>query len=195
MNYLAHLLTAGNDSTLRYGVLLGDHVRGRRALAVWPPAVRRGVRLHRAVDTFTDRHPATANARTLLPPPFRRYANIMLDIYFDHLLSRHWTRFASTELHIFAQQALALMAAHRHVSPASLRRFEDYARSTRILERYRQPHALHQALTGVGTRLRRANPLHQAMPVLQARDGALEAAFLQLFPDVLDYSAAWLDRA
>ena len=195
MNYLAHLLTAGDDPSLRYGVLLGDHVRGRQALAMWPPAIRRGIGLHRAVDSFTDQHPATGEARSLLPPPFRRYANILLDLYFDHLLSRHWARFATTELGVFARQALALMADHRDASPASLRRFETYARATRILERYREPAALEQALTGVGTRLKRANPLHRATPLLRSRDTALEEAFLRVFPDVLEYSAAWLNRA
>ena len=193
MNYLAHLLTAGDDPLLRYGVLLGDHVRGQQRLTAWPPAVRSGVRLHRAVDSFTDSHQATAAARAMFAPPFRRYAGIMIDIYFDHLLSRHWDRFGPTGLAVFAEQTLALMAAYRHLSPTSLRRFEDYARATRILERYNETAALQQALAGVGSRLRRANPLHRAASVLQARDTALETTFLHLFPDVLAFASGWLE--
>src|ERR1044072_1762401 len=55
MNLLAHALAAAPDAELMLGSLIGDFVRGRIDPSL-PPAIRAGVALHRAVDTFTDAH-------------------------------------------------------------------------------------------------------------------------------------------
>jgi len=38
------------------------------------------------IDAFTDMHPVLSEARGALPAPLRRYAGILMDVYFDHLL-------------------------------------------------------------------------------------------------------------
>ena len=45
MNFLAHLLLAGDDEGLRLGAMLGDFVRGREALNRYDEATRLGIRL------------------------------------------------------------------------------------------------------------------------------------------------------
>ena len=69
MNHLAHALLAGDDEALQLGGLLGDFVRGQPDPAQFPPRVIRGIRLHRAIDGYTDAHPAVLAAKAQLPPP------------------------------------------------------------------------------------------------------------------------------
>jgi len=78
------------------GSLIGDFVRGRIDPAL-PPKVRAGIALHRAIDAYTDAHADVAAARALFEPPFRRYAGILLDMWFDHLLARQWARFGEDD--------------------------------------------------------------------------------------------------
>ena len=56
MNYLGHLCLSDDSPECIVGNLLGDFVKGRPE-GRFPPGVVRGIRLHRAIDGFTDGHP------------------------------------------------------------------------------------------------------------------------------------------
>lgn len=93
MNILAHAcLSAHNDDWL-IGNFIGDFIKGNPASERHglEPGVVAGVRLHRAIDTFTDDHPDVAAVRDLLHPRCHKYAGVAVDVFFDHFLA---TRFA-----------------------------------------------------------------------------------------------------
>jgi Uncharacterized protein conserved in bacteria len=92
MNHLAHVLLAGDEEALQLGGMLGDFVHGRPDPQRWPERVIAGIRLHRAIDVYTDAHAEVLAAKARLPPPYRRYAGIALDMWFDHCLARDFTR-------------------------------------------------------------------------------------------------------
>lgn len=62
MNFLAHALLSGNAEADRVGGLMGDFVKGPLPAGL-PPDLASGVALHRAIDSFADRHPAFAASR------------------------------------------------------------------------------------------------------------------------------------
>lgn len=97
MNHLAHFVLAPDDDQARTGTWLGDFVRGSD-LSAWPATIEQAIRLHRRIDSFTDTHAVTLDARRGLPAPLRRYAGILLDVYFDHLLIRDWPRWHGVAL-------------------------------------------------------------------------------------------------
>ena len=88
MNFLAHLYLAKDDDDLMLGALLGDFVRGRRAMWTYPYATREGIRLHRRIDKITDQSSQVKSLRRQFPKEFRRYAGIVIDIAFDYELAR-----------------------------------------------------------------------------------------------------------
>jgi len=194
MNHLAHLLLAGDDPALQLGALLGDHVRGDVAASGYSDAVCRGILLHRKIDSWTDQHPLLVQARALFQPPLRRYAGIMLDVYFDHLLSLHWHRHSDLSLTQFNLRTLALLDQQHHLLPSGLQRFHRYASSTNVLARYADTDMLEQVFIGISRRLSRSNPLAMAVPVLQARHTELEQVFALFWPQLQQLSASWLTR-
>lgn len=193
MNVLAHALLAAPDADLMFGSLIGDFVRGRVDASL-PRGVRDGVALHRAVDTFTDAHPDVAAARALLAPPYRRYAGILLDVWFDHLLARNWERHAPGSLHAFSQTVQALLAARAADLPPRMPGFVDYVRAHDLPERYREPAMIGAALRGLGRRLSRANPVADALPVLQAQAAPLQRHFDAFFPELMAFAARERER-
>ena len=88
MNFLAHLYLTRGDDELMLGGLLGDYVRGWRALSEYSPGVRDGIKLHRRIDRFTDHSREVKSLRRKFPKEFRRYAGIVIDLGFDHELAR-----------------------------------------------------------------------------------------------------------
>lgn len=193
MNHLAHALLAGNDEALRLGGMLGDFVRGAPE-ADWPAGVAAGIRLHRAIDAYTDAHPQVLAAKARLEPPFRRYAGILLDVWFDHLLARDFDRWSSTPLDAFSGGLRQLLVDHRASLPPGLARFLAYMQVNDLPATYARPEVVGRALAGIGQRLRRDNPLADALPVLQANAPVLAGHFEAFFPDLLDFSRDWTGR-
>lgn len=188
MNHLAHAWLAMPDDDIVLGGLMADFLRG----AV-DPQLRRGVRigiaLHRAIDGYTDTHPEVVAARRLFDPPYRRYAGILIDVWFDHLLARHWTRHAGGSVASFSRHVQRLLATRDVELPPRLQDFARYMRRHDLPAAYQHVGTIDQVFNGLSHRLSRENPLATARPVLAAQSDALEHSFAQFFPQLAAFSA------
>lgn len=192
MNHLAHLLLAGDDQALQLGAMLGDHVRGDVSASGFTAAVRCGIRLHRKIDIWTDHNPLISSARALFPAPYRRYAGILLDVYFDHLLSRQWAAHSALSLAAFNSRTLAMLKRHQASLPSGLLQFYRFAKATNVLARYGETAMLQQVFVGISQRFRHVNPLPSALPLLQQHDVRLQQTFAQFWPHLQQTSQHWL---
>src|SRR5262245_26013048 len=100
MNYLVHLLLAASEPESLLGALMGDFVKVPLG-AQYSPSITHALALHRRVDSFTDAHPVTATSRARISRERRRFAGIMVDLFYDHFLARNWTAYASEPLGAF----------------------------------------------------------------------------------------------
>jgi acyl carrier protein phosphodiesterase len=89
MNFLAHALLAGDDPALIVGGVVGDWIKGPLPGPL-PADLARGVALHRAIDSHAETNPAFCRSRNRFSPARRRYAGVLVDIFYDHLLARDW---------------------------------------------------------------------------------------------------------
>ena len=165
------------------GGLVADFVRGALDPAL-PRGVRAGIALHRSIDTYTDTHPQVAAARALFEPPYRRYAGILLDVWFDHLLARDWARHADGSLHAFSAEVQRLLLARAGELPPRMRGFADYLQRNDLPEAYRERAMIGAVLHGLSQRLSRDNPLAQALPVIEALAAPIQRHFDAFFPDL-----------
>lgn len=185
MNYLAHLYIAEATETSHAGALLGDHVRGRLDGKLGP-GVEAGIHLHRRVDTFTDSHPLVLDSFRCLAPPFRRYAGILVDIYFDYLLARTWSARHALPLDRFVEVATTRVREQWPIdAPFPVQRLDPLPV---LLNSYRHPAGIVDALKRVDQRLSRPSPLPHAWEYLQARDNELATAFEAFFPELLAFA-------
>ncbi|MFC5436669.1 ACP phosphodiesterase [Rhodanobacter umsongensis] len=194
MNHLAHALLAGDDEQLQLGGMLGDFLHGRAETILLPRPVIDGIRLHRAIDVYTDGHPEVLAAKALLPPPYRRYAGILLDMWFDHCLAREFSRWAAGPLDDYSAALRALLHRQDALLPPALRRFRGYMDAHDLPAGYADRTTLGKALTGIGQRLSRANPLDVALPVLAQRDALLQPHFEAFFPRLKEFAQDWIAR-
>ena len=195
MNHLAHALLAGDDDELRLGGMLGDFVHGRPDPARFPPRVIDGIRLHRAIDVYTDAHPEVAEARRLLPSPYRRYGGILLDMWFDHELARDFARWSGEPLEGYSDRLRTLLQEHRELLPDGLKRFLTYMEAHGLPAGYAERGEIERALRGIAARLSRANPVGEAMPVLVGLERPLRERFEAFFPPLRAFATAWIEDA
>jgi acyl carrier protein phosphodiesterase len=194
VNHLAHALLAGDDEDLQLGGMLGDFVHGQPDPALYPPRVITGIRLHRAIDVHTDAHPEVLAAKALLPSPHRRYAGILLDMWFDHCLARDFARWSGQPLQPYSDALRALLWHRDALLPPALRRFRGYMELQGLPANYADPTVLGHALAGIGQRLSRANPLDSALPVLLEREAELQRCFEAFFPELRRFAREWVER-
>ncbi len=192
MNFLAHLLLAGDDDGLRLGAMLGDFVRGQRALNLYPVEVRRGIRLHRHTDQFFDSLSEVASLRACFQPPFRRYSGILIDLAYDHELAGRWGNYSSLSLERFDQEIFQLLAENVQMLPDRLQQFIRYARQRGLFAAYREKPEIMRSLRGVGSRLSRPNPLHRAEEIWDELTPHFSAGFEGIFCQVQSEVANWL---
>jgi len=183
MNLLAHSLLAGDDDDVRFGSMIGDFVRGAIDPAL-PDGVRGGIALHRAVDAYTDAHAEVVAARALFEPPFRRYAGILLDVWFDHLLARDWSHHVDGSLDEFSREVRALLQRRAAQLPSRMHGFAAYLHRNDLPEAYRERAMIEDVLRGLSQRLSRNNPLAHALPVIDAHAAPIRRHFEAFFPDL-----------
>lgn len=186
MNYLAHLYLAGDDPESRVGSLMGDFVKGRVDPAR-PPAVRRAILQHRHIDSFTDAHPVVQRSKRRIRPPFRRYAGILVDVFYDHYLAANWHHYATEPLGEFAGAVYTLMTTRLNSLPPAMQRSMRYMVRNDLLVSYRQIDGIARALRGIETRLQRPSRLGEAVSELDAAYAALGEDFAEFFPELIAF--------
>jgi acyl carrier protein phosphodiesterase len=192
MNFLAHLILAGDDEGLRLGAMLGDFVRGRQVLASFPDEVRLGIELHRHIDQFTDSLPDVTQFRKYFSPPFRRFSGIIIDLVFDHELAKRWENYSNESLENFDREVRELLARNDQLLPDRLRKFMSYADRRGLFAAYRYESEILRSLHGIGTRLSRPNPLHRVEDIWDELEPRSSNCFGFVFPQIQFEVAAWL---
>ena len=187
MNYLGHLYLAEDTPQSLVGNLLGDFVKGAIGDA-YPAAVRRGIELHRKVDAFTDSHPVFRASVRLISPARRRFAGIMIDLFYDHFLARHWLTYARSSLPAFSQKVYGALQENRDILPERLQRMLPYIIQEDWLTSYQQVSAIDRALNRLSKRFKRENPLANSAEELEANYAPLEADFHRFFPDLIRFA-------
>jgi acyl carrier protein phosphodiesterase len=95
MNYLAHAYLSFGIPAITVGNLISDFVKGKQKFT-YPAAIRQGIVLHRAIDTFTDTHAITRQAKVFFREPYGLYAGPLVDVAYDHFLANDPLIFAGS---------------------------------------------------------------------------------------------------
>jgi len=187
VNFLAHVFLANSDPDSIVGQLCGDFIRGSD-LDHFPAAVVRGIKVHRAVDSFTDKHPVNLQARQLFSAPHRRYAGIITDVAYDHYLALDWRNYSDIPLQEYSTLVDQSLSSRFAVLPESLQRFAPYLQSEKILQN--NIHRAHIELTLERISLRRKSmaPLATAAPSLWLNNDQLKYHFDRFFPELIEYT-------
>ncbi len=193
MNYLAHLFLAGDTAESMIGNLAGDFVKGVLHDR-FPPAITAGIRMHRAIDAFTDAHPEVAAFRRVLIPEIGHYSRVVSDVFFDHFLACDWAKYSDQRIEDFLARAYARIDPHAAELPGRLALVYPRLRDEQWLLSYQSIEGIHTALYYLSRRLSRRPQLESSVHHLTDSREELRARFSAFFPDVVAYSEQIVDR-
>ncbi|CAI8952338.1 Acyl carrier protein phosphodiesterase [Pseudomonas fluorescens] len=186
MNYLAHLHLGGQRPGQLLGSLYGDFVKGRLQ-GQFAPDIEGAIQLHRSIDVFTDRHPLVDVALSRFSLTRRRYAGIVLDVFFDHCLARDWTLYADRPLALFTSDVYRVLSSERQL-PERLARIAPHMVANDWLGSYQEFEVLEQVLRGISRRLTRPEELAAAMQELRRLYEPLSEDFRLFYPQLQDFA-------
>ncbi len=187
MNFLAHFYLSFDNASLVAGNYLGDFIRNSE-LSTLPQDIQKGVYLHRSIDSFTDRHPLVKRGTKLLHEDFSKYAPVVLDIYFDYLLSKFWTSFHERTLDGFCESIyLKLMLTREHMPNHLARRVERMA-AARWLQNYETYEGLQRTFNFIDKRAKFPTNLKAGSSLLKPKEERLGEIFLEFFPELMKHA-------
>lgn len=187
MNYLAHAYLSFHDPDVTAGQLIADFVKGKKA-DDYPAPLRKGILLHRALDDYTDHHPASATARDIFRPSSGLYGGVFLDVVYDHFLATDTSRFTLPTLAAFAEETYAAVDERLPLLPPAFRQMFSFMRSQNWLYHYHERDGIFRSLSGI---VRRAKyyPHPAAVPfaVLNEHYDALGDCYRAFIPDAENF--------
>ncbi len=199
MNWLAHILLAGDDEDDQLGGVLADLLTMPQTRLL-PPGVRHGVALHHAIDAFSDAHPAmAASGRRLsgagigLRPAA---AAIAVDMLYDHLLARRWDLYCpACRLETFSADFYRVASGRVDIIPPGARMALDLMQAENWLLSYRDLEEIRRVLERIRRRLSpraaEVSPLASAVDVFARDPAAFEDDFARFWPDVVAHAEAF----
>src|SRR4029079_19391 len=116
MNFLAHAYLSFNDPGILVGNMISDFVKGSARFG-FSGKIANGIILHREIDTFTDNHQATKEAKQVFRPAYRLYSGAIMDVIYDHFLACDSNIFDDSSLKIFTTDTYAHLEHHAPYLP------------------------------------------------------------------------------
>lgn len=187
MNFLAHLYLAGNDTDSIIGNFIADHVKGN-SINLYGENIKRGIRFHRMIDEYTDKNEIVMDAVINLRPYYRKYAGVVLDMYYDHFLGTQWSQYSAEPLPEFTLRMYKVLISHMNILPKRSQYILPYMMEGNWLLNYRHFDGLHQALSGIAQRTKFKSGLESSVEHLRNNYEFYGSSFNEFFPQLIKFS-------
>lgn len=187
MNILAHAYLSGHHESLLVGNFIGDFIKGdpghpRHNLTAGEIT---GIRLHRAIDSFTDGHVAVAAVREVLHPRCHKYAGAAVDVFFDHFLAVNFTALTGESLPDFVREVYQTLRQRVDRLPPPARRMLDAMVRYDWLTSYQTTEGIDRSLKGIARRTAFPSGLDTAIVDLERYYRFIGAHFADFWPQLL----------
>lgn len=184
MNYLAHLALAYPNEGLVVGNFIGDHIRNKD-LPNFSSSIQQGVEMHRSIDVFTDNHPISKELRTLLFEKHRHVGRVLLDVFYDHFLATHFSKFHSFTLEGFVSMVQPLLQNNFDILPSSAQHYLKGMITQDWLTEYETTQGIDLILNKMANRTH-IDSIREGSKSLVQYYEFLEQGFLDFYPDLVN---------
>ncbi|BFU60322.1 MULTISPECIES: ACP phosphodiesterase [Rodentibacter] len=186
MNFLAHSMislelekTIPNSRTL-FGNFVGDFYKGRIENLAVASHIQDGVRLHRFIDSTTDRQENFLNP--LLAKDFGRFKGIVSDIVIDHFIAKNFSGLFQLDLEQTEMEILETILQYQSIFPREFRSLLNWLSQNKALSHYAYLDFLtDRVFSGMAQRITRGEKLCLAGDVLKKHYAELEKLAIQEF--------------
>lgn len=190
MNWLAHLFLAEPNVESRLGNILADIVKGSNRLSL-NYHIQQGIKCHQLIDIFTDSHLIVARSKQRIHPNYRRFAGILVDVFYDHFLAKNWSTYASVPLEQFTHEIYESFQAYPGKLPVNVTQIITQIATEDWLGSYRYVTGVENTLLRITKKLAWRSKcvlLNQAVSELTLHYDEFDNDFQAFFPELVEFS-------
>jgi len=194
MNLLAHAYLSFNHPEILTGNMISDYVKGKTKFD-YPSGVQKGIALHRAIDEFTDAHPATKKAKEFFRPAYRLYSGAFIDVVYDHFLANDKNEFKEeAALYDFSLQVYQVLQVYFSILPQQFQKMLPHMQQHNWLYNYRQLSGIDKSFAGLAYRAAYINESATAFSLFTENYSALKTQYDSFFPELKNFSQQTLSN-
>lgn len=191
MNYLAHAYLSFGHGEILVGNMISDFVKGKKQYD-YPELIFKGIKLHRAIDDFTDTHDLIKEMKKPFREIYGLYAGAFTDIVCDYFLANDTKEFSSEEALLeFTRSCYKLLQDRKLLMPLiPFQEFFFYMQRDNWLYNYRLPVGIERAFKGISNRAKYITDYDSAFQIFMNNRKELQVYYEQFFPLLKNYSLA-----
>ena len=186
MNFLAHTYLSGGNEEIIVGNFMGDYVKGKNYL-LFPEQVKKGILIHRDIDSFTDMHEVTRRSKQRLASRYHKYAGIIIDIFYDHFLASMWDSYSTLPLNEFVSRTYDLLKRNYKVLPDSIKRWFPTFLENNWMMAYTTVEGIELVLERMSANTSLPDHSAFAVEVLRNEYSVFMEDFLEFFPTIVEF--------
>lgn len=187
MNFLAHIYLSGEDEGVIIGNFIADGIKGKKYDA-FPPSIKKGILLHRAIDSYTDKHPIVKQSTARLHKNYGHYSGVIVDILYDHFLAKNWSNYSKIPLSEYVEKFYELLRKNFEILPSRIQRMMPIMIDQNWLLSYASTEGIAKILSQMNLRTKGKSKMNLAILELETYYEEFEAEFKAFFSELITFS-------
>jgi acyl carrier protein phosphodiesterase len=168
---------------MKIGNFMADGIRGNDYLH-FPEEVKKGILLHRYIDTFTDVHPIYRKSKHRLYDKYGHYAGVIMDIIYDHFLAKNWSQYSDENLEDYVAGFYKLLDDNYDLLTAKTQNLLPFMKERNWLVSYATIAGLEMILFQMDYRTKHRASMHEAIIELKHFYAEFENEFTLFFEEL-----------
>jgi len=192
VNFLGHIFLTPDDDQLLVGNFIADSVKGN-PYNRFPKRVADGIKLHRAIDSFTDKHDLVKEGVNRFRATQGRYAPVVIDVVYDHILAGNWSLFHKHDLHGFTEMTYEKLEGQEEMFPDFVKRYFPFMKQQNWLYNYQFDWGLIKSLEGLDRRAANPTEMSRAVEVYRTNEESFLSEFQEFIKDAQEMVSDYLE--
>jgi len=184
MNYLAHIYLSGTNDLLKIGNFMADSIKGHD-YEKFDSEIKKGILLHRHIDSFTDMHPIYRQSKHRLHEKYSHYSGVIMDILYDHFLAKNWSKFSDEKLENYANDFYQLLQNNYDILTERIKGMMPYMIARNWFVSYATIAGLEMILFQMDYKTKHRANMQEAIVELQDFYAEFESEFFLYFEELI----------
>lgn len=174
--------------------MISDYIKGKKQFD-YPAGVQKGIKLHRAIDDFTDNHHVTKEMKEYFRPYYRLYAGAFCDVTYDHFLANDPGEFETEDqLQQFATAVYTSLQESEALLPEPFKKMLPWMKTQNWLFNYRSRWGTEKSFGGLVKRSQYLNDSTAAFEVFNSNYDKLQQLYNDFYPGIKTFAAHQLQQ-
>lgn len=166
---------------------MADGIRGKDYLN-FPEEVKKGILLHRQIDTFTDSHLIYRKSKHRLHKKYGHYSGVIMDILYDHFLAKNWNNYSNERLEDYTANFYQSLETNYNILSEKTKNLMPYMIERNWLVSYATIAGIEMILFQMDYRTKHRANMQEAIVELQEFYLEFEQEFTDFFEELITFT-------